>query len=443
MPLFMLVYFIWIPHRLPMALPPMIASMVLGVVGLAILATGKIYAAGQGIAAFSMVIIIGAQFTKLAGDYFTAYSTFVYLFAIPILIIGLFGRRRYIIPVYAIMVAADLLFYFLLNPRISGEYLVAAQVGLMTSLIALTITATLLFLLRNIMDSALAEVERTSSSMNRFVPTEFLQLLNRRNIHEVGLGDHAEHEMTILFADIRNFTGISETLTPADNFSFINDYLSVMGPIIRENGGFIDKYIGDAILALFFKPADAARAAVAMQAMLQRFNEQFIDGIFPQIKIGIGIHTGRLMLGTIGEVRRMENTVISDAVNVASRVEHLTKRLGASILITGAALNQIENGEHKTRLVDIVKLRGKSNEIDIFEILDMHPEETQLAYLAYADELHDAIVAIKDNQNHEATEKLHSLKQKNSADNAISYHLQKIAKITFIERSRKMSNVRT
>jgi class 3 adenylate cyclase len=436
MPLFLVIYAIWIPHRLPIAGPPMLASMAIGLTCLFILSRGRFYIAGQTLAFVAFLIIALAQYRKLEGEYFTAYSTFIHLFAIPILVVGLFGRKRYILPMYALMVIANVLFFALLRPKIDGEYLTAAQVGLMTSVIALTLITTLLFLLRNVMDSAVTEVEKTNASLNRFVPTEFLQLLNRKNIHEVGLGDHTEQEMTILFADIRNFTGISETLSPAENFSFINDYLSVMGPIIRENNGFIDKYIGDAILALFFNSADAARAAVAMHEMLQRFNAQFIDGIFPEIRIGIGIHTGRIMLGTIGEVRRMENTVISDTVNAASRIESLTKKLGAAILLSGESLAQVPKDDYRIRLVDVAQLRGKTQTLKIYELLNPLPEERQHQLLANAEDFEKGIEAMRAGRFDEAVTLFEKCLAKVPADGAAQHHLRLIEK-TRLLKSRK------
>jgi class 3 adenylate cyclase len=433
MPVFILIYAIWIPHRLPIAGPPMLASMAIGLICLVILSRGKFYAAGQTLAFVAFLIIAAAQFKKLSGEYFTAYATFIHLFAIPILVVGLFGRKRYILPIYGVMVVTNVTFFILLQQKIDGEYLTAAQVGFMTTIISLTLITTLLYLLRNVMDTAVIEVEKTNASMNRFVPTEFLQLLNRKNIHEVGLGDHTEREMTILFADIRNFTGISETLSPAENFSFINDYLSVMGPIIRENNGFIDKYIGDAILALFFNSADAARAAVAMHEMLQRFNAQFIDGIFPEIRIGIGIHTGRIMLGTIGEVRRMENTVISDTVNAASRIESLTKKLSAAILLSGESLSQIPKDDYRTRLVDVAPLRGKMQVLQIFELLNPLPEERQQKLLANAPIFESGITAMRGGRLEEAKECFKKCLAIVSDDGAALHHLRLIEKTQLLK----------
>ena len=166
-------------------------------------------------------------------------------------------------------------------------------------------------------------MERPYQVYSSFVPRKFLTLLQRDNILDVQLGDQVQTEMCVLFCDIIAFTSLSEKLGPENSFRFINAYLSWISPIVRMNKGFIDKYIGDSIMALFPNEADDA---VAMQKAMAQFNEKFIAPGTPSIRIGVGVHIGKLMLGVIGESQRMETTVISDAVNVASRLERLTRR---------------------------------------------------------------------------------------------------------------------
>lgn len=211
---------------------------------------------------------------------------------------------------------------------------------------------------------------RLNISYERFVPKDFISFLDKKSILEVSLGDHKEKEMSILFTDIRNFTARSETMSPEENFIFINSFLSVIAPIIRKHHGFIDKYIGDAIMALFPVSADdALKCAVEMQSSLAEYNKhhQEID----PIKIGIGINTGFLMLGTVGEEFRLGATVISDAVNIASRVESLTKVYDEEILITQNTYDKLQN----TTYLDIQKVgnilvKGKSKEIIIYRVLN-------------------------------------------------------------------------
>jgi two-component system sensor histidine kinase ChiS len=213
---------------------------------------------------------------------------------------------------------------------------------------------------------------KINAAYGRFVPHNFLQLMGHESIIEVKLGDHVQKEMTILFSDIRSFTTLSESMSPQENFNFINSYLSRISPIIRTHRGFIDKYIGDAIMALFaYEPSDAVQCAIAMQQQMAVYNGHRHNCGYAPITIGIGLHTGSLMLGTIGETERMESTVISDAVNLASRLEGLTKLYGAGILISEQTLAQLNNPhQYRYRFLDRVKVKGKQVPVALFEVYD-------------------------------------------------------------------------
>jgi len=211
----------------------------------------------------------------------------------------------------------------------------------------------------------------------RFVPKEFLKNLNKEDIVDVKLGDNAELEMSILFTDIRDFTPLSESMTPEENFKFINSYLTVMGPVIRRHRGFIDKYIGDAIMALFDKSADdAVRGAIVMLQELSKYNEGRKRAGYVPIRIGIGINTGTLRIGTVGESGRMEGTVISDAVNVAARIEGTTKMYGVSLLISDHTFRSLKDpSKYHIREIDRVKVKGKTEPVTIWEVFDGDPPD--------------------------------------------------------------------
>ncbi|MEO1352183.1 MAG: ammonium transporter [Cyanobacteria bacterium J06635_15] len=210
---------------------------------------------------------------------------------------------------------------------------------------------------------------------SRFVPHEFLQLLEKESIVDVRLGDQTQQDMSVLFADIRNFTALSEQMTPAANFKFINTYLSCMEPAIVENGGFIDKYVGDAIMALFPGDADdAVRSAIAMLKNLQAYNrDRAVNGYSP-VSNGIGINSGLMMLGTVGGPSHMDSTVISDTVNLAARIEKLTKHYGVPLLVSHETLMRLKDPDvYAYRLIDRVCVKGKSEPVSIFEIFDADP----------------------------------------------------------------------
>ena len=246
---------------------------------------------------------------------------------------------------------------------------------------------------RDISDRKKAEAERErfmhklfqlNQAFSRFVPSQFLQLLDKESIVDVQLGDQVQKEMSVLFSDIRDFTTLSESMTPEDNFKFINAYLSRMEPAIIENQGFIDKYIGDAIIALFGGSADdAVKAGIAMLQHLTEYNQQRLNSGYTPISIGIGINTGSLRLGTVGGKNRMDTTVISDDVNLASRLEGLTKFYRVSLLITQQTLARLRHPmEYSIRFIEKTTVKGKSKAVAVFEVFDGEDLELKPVKLA-------------------------------------------------------------
>lgn len=219
-------------------------------------------------------------------------------------------------------------------------------------------------------------ISKLNEAYSRFVPTQFLDILGKKNISDIQQGDQVEREMTVLFTDIRSFTEISESMTPKENFDFINRYLAYMEPVIGRNNGFIDKYIGDSIMALFSgEVEDAINAAIEMRIKLAEFNQVITQFGREQIDSGIGIHHGNLMLGVVGGEKRIDGTVISDAVNLAARLEGLTKVYGGSIIVSEDTLVRINTSEiYEYRFLDVVKVKGKKKAVYIFEILNGEPE---------------------------------------------------------------------
>ncbi len=232
--------------------------------------------------------------------------------------------------------------------------------------------------MRDSVRSTINDLRETNLSIERFVPQAFLTKIGKPNILSVSLGDNKREDMTIMFSDIRNFTALSETMTPDENFAFINSYLEHMGPVIRDHGGFIDKYIGDAIMALFESADDGVRAGLAMIDALDRFNAARRLRGLESVNIGTGLNTGSLMMGTIGELHRMDGTVISDAVNLASRVESLTKVYRVRMLISQYTYDHlVDPAAYAVRPLDVVVVRGKTRPVVLFEVFDRDPPDAR------------------------------------------------------------------
>ena len=217
------------------------------------------------------------------------------------------------------------------------------------------------------------------NAYDRFIPHKLLELLGKKDIAKIELGDNVEKRITILFSDIRDFTAMSESLTPQENFNFINAYLCQMNPIISTNNGVIGNFIGDAIMAIFPEGIeDAYKCSLSMLKQLKVYNEGRIKAGYQPIRIGIGLNTGLAMIGTVGGHNRMDGTVISDAVNLCSRIESLTKSYKVGLLIGEDTYNDLSPERKKyTRFVDRVLVKGKLKQQSIYEVFEIDDEHVR------------------------------------------------------------------
>jgi hemerythrin len=205
-----------------------------------------------------------------------------------------------------------------------------------------------------------------------------LALLDRGSVLDVQLGDQVERKLTVMFTDIRNFTALSEAMTPQENFNFLNSYLKQMEPLIGSHRGIIDKYVGDTIMALFANGTsgsdDALAGAIHMLEKLDEYNTGRARAGYTPIQIGFGLNTGLVMIGTIGGISRMETTVIGDAVNLSSRIEEATKTYHTPLLISQNTLYDLATpGKYDIRFLDRIRVKGKTQPLSIYEVFDNDP----------------------------------------------------------------------
>lgn len=280
--------------------------------------------------------------------------------------------------------------------------------------------------------AALEEQKSLTASFQRFVPADFLRLLGKEKIQDVQLGDFTKKEMSVLFSDIRSFTTLSENMSPEDNFKFLNSYLKRMEPIIHKNNGVIDKYIGDAIMATFLTANDSIQAAIEMIQELDIYNTHRKNSSYLPISIGIGINTGHLMLGTIGGANRMEGTVISDAVNLAARLEGLTKMYGASIAISENTLSQSSIEKFETRILDTVIVKGKSEPVTIYEVLNADAEDIKVLKMQSGEFILKSIQHRRNHNLEEAKKALLVGKSFFPNDKTITQHLKVIEQLLLL-----------
>ena len=226
----------------------------------------------------------------------------------------------------------------------------------------------------------------------RFVPQGFLSGLGCSSVVDVQLNEASEQMMNVLFADLRSFTELSKQMGPLRTVKMINRYLSHVQPSIAANHGFVGQYYGDGVLALFpGEASDSIHGAIAMCRGLDAYNRERED--FPELRFGIGIHSGPVTLGTIGDPDHFQCSVVGDSVNLASRMEALTKFYGATLLVSGATYSRMGTSRIIAhRHLGPVQVPGRSEIIDVYECLNAY-SESKREKLVDGQEIFDKAIA--------------------------------------------------
>ena len=270
--------------------------------------------------------------------------------------------------------------------------------------------------------------KRVKSTMGRYMSKAVMEKLLEED--ESMLGGTAQ-EVTIFFSDIRSFTSISERLGARGTVSLLNDYFTSMVDIILSHDGILDKYIGDAIMALFGAPFSTGRdaenaisTANKIVATLRKLNRSRMKGGEDPILTGIGISTGEVVAGNVGSPKRMDYTVIGDSVNLASRLESATKFYGADILISKSTIDSLEVCG-KLREIDRIRVKGKIRPVTIFETLDHHTEETFPNMNDLLAAFEAGLASYRNRNWEEATKRFGQAEKANPKDRATQLYLQR------------------
>ncbi len=267
------------------------------------------------------------------------------------------------------------------------------------------------------------EKDKNEQFYYKFVPEKFRELLGKEKITDLALGDAESKEFSVLFCDIRSFSINSEMLTAKENFEFVNVIYGITGPIIREYGGFVDKYIGDAVMALFESPDDAVQAGIKIYhsivldpSVAERLNVR-------DINIGIGIHTGIARIGIVGEEERLSGTVISDTVNLSSRLESLTKTYHTAMIVSKDTIDRMKDPDSlNKRYIGMVQVAGVNDVTPLYEILDCLGEEEREKRTANKDEFREAVRLFHLGRREEAVGLLKEIQSSGRADSVIDMY---------------------
>ena len=274
-----------------------------------------------------------------------------------------------------------------------------------------------------------AELAELNLIYERFVPREFISLLNKESIHEIRLGDQIKQQMTVMFADVRGWTALSESMSPQDNFKFINGYLWRVSPVITEHNGFIDQYYGDGVMALFpGAPDDAVMAAIAMHRVVDDYNEEREKYGLQPMGIGVGLHLGDLMLGIIGSEERMQGAVVADAVNLAARIEGLTRIYGSTVTLSELTFSHLKDpNKYRHRFVDKIQVKGKKKPVSVYEVFDGDPQPVAMLKEKTKAEFEEGLRLYYDRKFSESSVKFNKVLQDNPQDKAARIYLERCA----------------
>lgn len=277
------------------------------------------------------------------------------------------------------------------------------------------------------------EALRLTNTFQKFVPKQFVDHFRKHGSGSLELGRAVEDEVAILFCDIRGFTGLSERMSPQELMKFLNSYFLRMNDPIHLNGGFIDKFIGDAIMALFDHPdgenkdkaTDAIKAALDLRYAITIYNQHRSNSNYPAVNIGIGIHFGPVIIGTVGSDDRMDTTVIGDSVNIAFRLEALAPRYKTDIVVSAQTLEVAEASKRfKYRVLDWVRVKGRTAAIEIYEIIDHQANSVQKLKLANADLIKQGLECRINQDWQQARQYFREALEINPEDTLVIHHLK-------------------
>ncbi|MDR0747751.1 MAG: HAMP domain-containing protein [Helicobacteraceae bacterium] len=261
-------------------------------------------------------------------------------------------------------------------------------------------------------------IARLNEFSSRFVPTKIIQRLEVDDITKLRLGDNVVRDFTIMFFDIRSFSAISERLSAKETFELLNKVFTLAGPIVQKYGGFIDKHMGDSAMTVFDDAYCAVRTGVELCQKLTMYPETRVSINGAAIRIGVGLHSGSGILGIIGDEKRFAGTVVSKHVNLASRLESLTKQAGSSVIFSKDTLERMgeESCFFEFRTMGKVRVAGISEEIEVFDMLDALPDEVRQRRLASREAFERAVALFSDRRYEEAYQMFQEIVLKDETD---------------------------
>ena len=277
------------------------------------------------------------------------------------------------------------------------------------------------------LEEYIREKDRNEKFYYKFVPENFRELLHKEKFTDLALGDAQSVDLSILFCDIRAFSLNSEMMTAKESFEFVNRIYGKAGPIIRKHNGFVDKYIGDAVMALFESADDAVAAGIELYHAIVLSPDAEKEFGISSVKVGIGIHSGMARIGIVGEEERMSGTVISNTVNLSSRMESLTKQYGAGMIISKETLDRMEDPDNlSTRYLGMVQVAGVNEVAGLYEVLACQDAESRSKREKTKDQFRGAVRAFHSGEVQQSLEMFRKLAVQDPEDKAALLYAEHI-----------------
>jgi len=355
-----------------------------------------------------------------------AYAMGTILFGVTVMIRGSRNNiRRTFLLIFSTMPIAILVptinFLYHLNPHIYPSvwwgnatlFLVLAQGA---GLVHQFVTAI------NFMEHYGRRMGRLNQGYDRFIPRHYLDLLGREDVSRIHLGDQCQSTMTVLFGDIKNFTALTESMSSGEVLQYVNHLYGRIGPIITQNGGYVDKYMGDGFLALFPGiTSGAIHAAREIQEVIARVNR---ERAWQDLRFSMGIHGGSVMLGCVGEPDRMDITVIADTVNQAERLHRLSKNLGSAVVFSGALLDLVDPQDYRS--LGLFKIKGKRTPLNVYHLISAEPPVLRDRYEHNKNLVEEGLTAYQEGQLDKSETLLKKALEENPNDGICQFFLSRI-----------------
>lgn len=244
-------------------------------------------------------------------------------------------------------------------------------------------------------------IKQTNLEAQKFIPKQFLKFLGKGSIAELELGNQVKKTATTLLCDLNSETAISHSLSLEENFNFINSYLNVISPLVRRYDGFVDKYLGDGLLAVFPRPEAALECAISISRAIEVKNKSYRD--LPRVECEISIHTGEVIFGVVGEEERKSPTIISDVIDLSNKMEEINKFLSTKIIFSKATLNEVPS-KFKFSYRYLGSLALDETALALFESLDYYPREKREKLLRLKNKFENAVRLYNDGNYEDSAE---------------------------------------